>query len=87
MLLPFKRFWVTAALNTTMIYVHADNTHIEQARRQRDVWKASQLHAIARRRRCPVPIELDLRQCADLRGSESVANWWHHLPPSERGAR
>jgi hypothetical protein len=32
MLLPFKRFWVTSGLNTTMIYVHADNTHIEQAR-------------------------------------------------------
>jgi len=61
--------------------------NLRMAAAQRDVWKASQLHAIARRRRCPVPIELDLRQCADLRGSESVANWWHHLPPSERGAR
>ena len=31
MVLPFKRFWVTSGLNTTMIYVHVDKTHIEQA--------------------------------------------------------
>ena len=31
MLLPFRRFWVTSGLNTTMIYVHVDKTHIEQA--------------------------------------------------------
>ena len=42
MLLPFKRFWVTSGLNTTMIYVHVDKTHIEQA------WAAAGRRAIDR---------------------------------------
>jgi hypothetical protein len=77
MLLPFKRFWVTSGLNTTMIYVHVDKTHIEQA------WAVAGRRAVDRFRR-PMTMKWNLF-CSSWNKSASGRPAGRRGPSSSQG--